>query len=144
MSSFTSPLIVSPMHNGRNWRLERSFTYRIGKKYSRHFISVPKGFVTDFASIPKLFWLLPYWAKYNKSPVLHDWLYQSKQIMGKPITRKKADSIFLEAMLVEWRGHKLRCVIALVEYCMVRLFGEFAWYKRTIKKEGAESPPPLL
>jgi len=47
--------------------------------------------------------------------------------MDKPITRKKADQVFLEAMLIEWRHHRSRYVMAYIEYWMVRLFGWVAW-----------------
>ena len=80
MSSFTSPLIVSPMSSGRDWKLHRSFTYHIGGKYSKKFVRVPAGFKTDFASIPKFLWWLPYWAKFNKASILHDYLYRVKEI----------------------------------------------------------------
>jgi len=132
MSSFTSKLEVSPMPDGSNWLVCKAFTYRIGKKYSRRFIRVPKGFETDFASIPKpLLIFLPDWAKINKAPVLHDWLYQEKKIMGKPIIQKQADDIFLEAMLVGWHHHKfLHPLIAHLEYRVVRLFGWMAWRRK--------------
>ena len=130
MSSFTSPLVVTPMPDGRTWRLERPFTYRIGSQHSRRFISVPCGFETDFASIPKfVFWLLPWWAKFNKAPILHDWLYHAQAIMGKPITRKEADDVFHEAMLIEFRHHGLGKLMAGIEYWGVRAFAWLAWKK---------------
>ena len=119
------------MPNGKYWRLERPFTFHIGSQYSRAYIRVPRHFLTDWASIPRfLFWLLPWWAKFNKSPVLHDWLYKSKQIMGKPITRKRADKIFYEAMLVACRNHRLGALLARIEYLAVRAFGFLAWKRR--------------
>ena len=128
MSSFTTPLHVSPTDNGKNWELTRAFTFRIGSKYSNQYIRVPQGFVTDFASIPKcLIWLLPDWAKFNKAPVLHDYLYRNKVIMGEIITRKQADDIFLEAMLINWRGYPKRFFVANVEYYAVRIFSWLAW-----------------
>jgi len=128
MSSFTSPLVVSPMSDGRRWRLVKSFTYRIGKKYSRHFIKVPRDFETDFASIPKfIFWLFPWWAKFNKASVLHDWLYKAKIVMGNKVTREQTDDIFYEAMLIDYRHHKSGKFIAFIEYRAVRLFGFVAW-----------------
>ena len=119
MSSFTTPLIVSPMPDGRRWKLHRSFEYHIGTEHSNDYISVPAGFVTDFASIPWLFWtILPAWGKYGKAAVLHDYLYQ-----GMYMTRKQADGLFYDAMLVSgtktWK--------AMVMYYAVRLFGKFAW-----------------
>ena len=128
MSSFTSPLIVSVLPDGKHWRLERPFTYRIGSRYSRTYVKVPRGFITDWASIPKfLFWLLPWWAKFNKAPVLHDWLYKTKRIMGKPITRKEADDVFLEAMVVQWRHHRFHNALARLEYIAVRVFAWLVW-----------------
>ena len=127
MSSFTSSLVVSPMSNGKDWRLVFPFTFHIGSKYSNKFVRVTKDFISDFASIPRFLWFLPYWAKFNKAPILHDWLYKTKKIMGKPITRKEADLVFLEAMLVDWRNHKSRHIMAFIEYRAVRIFGFLAW-----------------
>ena len=128
MSSFTSPLIVSPLLDGKSWRLYKSFTYRIGSRYSKRKIAVPSSFITDFASIPKFLWWLPYWAKFNKSAVIHDWLYHIKRIEGEgSITRKEADDIFYEAMLIDLRHQGLGKVIAFMEYWAVRLAGGLAW-----------------
>ncbi len=129
MSSFTSVLCVTPRGDGRTWKLTRPFTYHIGTKFSRHYIRVAVGFETDFASIPKfVFWLLPWWAKFNKSSVLHDWLYQVKVIKGKSITRKEADDVFLEAMLLDWEVHNHHALWAYIEYWVVRFFGFRAWH----------------
>lgn len=133
MSSFTSALIVSPMPSGRRWELMRPFTYHIGSRNSRHIIKVPKGFETDFASIPKFLFFLPYWSKYNKSPVLHDWLYHSKKIQGEKISRKQVDDIFLEAMLTEWQYRRERHIVAWIEYLAVRMFGWLVWKRKTSK-----------
>ncbi len=133
MSSFTTPLVVSPLPDGRRWRLVFSFRYHIRSRYSQDVIAVPAGFNTDFASIPKFLWFLPYWAKYCKSPVIHDWLYKVKQIMGVPITRKEADLIFYEALLIDWRKHGLGRILALIEYYAVRFFGWPAWNNRKNK-----------
>ena len=128
MSSFTSPLIVTPMADGRRWILFRKFRYHIGGKFTRRIISVPAGFKTDFASIPKpLLPLLPFWAKYSKAAPIHDLLYRTQKIMGKPITREQADKIFLEAMLVNFRCHKSGKLVAYLEYWAVRLFAQKAW-----------------
>ncbi len=163
MSSFTSLLKVSPLPDGRNWKLLKKFTYHLGSKYSRHWIKVPKGFITDFASTDilqgvaiglavlyaGLLWILPNWVgllfvasillallitpygKQSKAAVLHDWLYNVKQIMGKPITRKQADRVFREAMVVgktpEWKTNLM--------YYGVRLFGWFVWHQEEVKND---------
>lgn len=123
MSSFTTPLVVSPMPDGRRWKLVFSFIYHVGSHYSNNIISVPVGFVTDFASIPWLFWnFLPAWGKYGKAAVIHDYLYQTGSR-----SRKESDTIFLEAMLAggtkPWK--------AKVMYWAVKLFGKFAYKNRS-------------
>jgi hypothetical protein len=128
MSSFTTSLIVSPTDNGKDWILQKEFTYHRGSKYSKHFISVPKGYSTDFASIPQFLFFLPYWAKFNKSPIIHDFCYTSHCV-----TRKEADDIFLEAMLVAFRNHKSGRFIARLEYLGVRCFGWLALKGKRIK-----------
>ena len=121
-------MVVSLLPDGRRWRLVFQFGYDVGREGSGDRITVPVGFVTDFASIPKfLFWLLPWWAKFNKSSVLHDCLYRIKKIGGRTITRKRADNVWLEAMLIDFRNHKSGELIARIEYRAVRLFGFPAW-----------------
>ncbi len=128
MSSFTSPLIVSPTQDRQTWKLARQFSYHIGSKYSRNYIRVPEGFETDFASIPKiLIWTFPWWAKFSKPSIVHDWLYNRHQIMSDWIKRKEADDVFLEAMLVDFRNHKSGKLVAYLEYFAVRIFGFLAW-----------------
>jgi len=128
MSSFTTPLIVTPMPDGRRWKLHRSFEYHVDSRCSNYIIRVPAGFITDFASVPWLFWMvIPSWGKYGKAAVIHDYLYQHHQLHyiteGITITRKEADSIFYGAMLVSgtksWKAQLM--------YLAVRWFGFFAW-----------------
>lgn len=138
MSSFTSPLIVSPMPDGRHWELIQSFSYDVGEKGSGVTITVDAGFITDFASFPRflwrgLMWWLPGWAKFSKPSPIHDYLYQLGGYYSPdgsiwvPVTRKYADEVFLEAMLVAWREHRSGKAIARMEYLGVRLFGWLAW-----------------
>ena len=124
MSSFTKPLIVSPLSDGRRWKLDKRFYYHVGDKYSKEIIKVPEDFITDFASVPRLTnplltflailfitldwtWLgigllvlisIASWfspyGRHEKPAVIHDWLYHEKKIMGERITRKKADDTF--------------------------------------------------
>lgn len=120
MSSFTDRLIVSKQ-DGKYWVTERSFVYCIGDEGSGEFVEIPKGFVTDFASVPKLLWnIIPPDGDYTQAAVLHDYLY-FKQVFP----RKKCDKIFLEAMEVlqvpKWKR--------LVMFNAVRMFGWIGWGK---------------
>ena len=95
MSSFTTPLIVSPMPDGRRWKLFKEFTYHIGSKCSNNYIHVPAGFVTDFASIPWVLWSwFPYWGKYGKAAVLHDWLYLNRETSSNRVKCKTCNEVF--------------------------------------------------
>jgi hypothetical protein len=131
MSSFTSPLIVKVLDE-YEFELFRSFTFHINSRYSENSITVPAGFPTDFASIPKAFWsILPPYGKYTKAAVLHDYLYAKHEYAGVenqviPVTRKEADLIFLRAMEVLEVGRVKRWVM----YQAVRGFGGKAWKQR--------------
>ncbi len=122
MNSFKTDLIVVPLADGRRWRLHEGFTYRRTRKGEWIIIQVPAGFVTDFASVPKVFHsILPAWGRYGKAAVIHDYMYQDTD--SPWLTRKMADELFYGAMLVSgtkpWK--------AKVMYWAVRLFGGFAW-----------------
>jgi len=122
MSSFTTPLVVTPLDNGKQWKLTRAFTYHIGEETSKEKIVVPIGFITDFASVPRLLWpLIPSFGRYGKAAVLHDYLYS---IQYKN-SRSTCDDIFYEAMSVldvKWWRKRLI-------YRGVRIGGWVAWNK---------------
>ena len=122
MSSFTSPLVVSPLPDGRSWRLVYQFGYDVGHKDSGDRITVPIGFVTDFASTPPaIWWIIPPWGQYGKAAVIHDYLYQTHKR-----TRKQADDIFREGMVVL----QVNPVRVFLMYWAVRLFGWLAYRGR--------------
>lgn len=91
MSSFTDPLTVTKIGE-RLWQVEREFTYYIGEENSNEFVTVPKGFKTDFASVPRIFWrILPPDGMYTQASVLHDYMC----ITG---LKSRADRVFYESM----------------------------------------------
>jgi hypothetical protein len=76
----------------RIFRLTNPFSYIS----SRGTITVPTGFETDGASIPRVFWsILDPFGPYFKAAVIHDWLYSPH---NRRFTRAQADDIFKEAM----------------------------------------------
>lgn len=121
MSSFTSILLVSPLADGRTWVVMSEFGYDVGSLGSGDHVAVRIGFQTDFATIPRLFWvILPTWGKYGNAAVIHDWLYWTRER-----SRKASDDILLEGMEVLNVGRFTRYPI----YWAVRLFGWFAWMR---------------
>lgn len=60
--------------------------------------TVPKGFKTDYASIPRLVQLvISKMGRHRKAAVVHDYLY-NRYTQYKHMTRKQCDIVFLEAM----------------------------------------------
>ena len=107
-------LLVKDLMNGK-FELFSDYVY----KTKEYLIKVPKGFVTDYASIPKLFRtvVLPY-GKHSGASVIHDWLYSS--MCNLDISREKADKIFLEILKEEKSKIFL---LRIVMYIAVRKFG---------------------
>lgn len=87
-------------------------------------IKVPKGFITDFASVPRIFniFILPY-GKHSSASLIHDWLYS--QDCTLKMKRKEADKIFLEIMKEEGVNIFKRNLM----YYAVKVFG-WRYYKR--------------
>ena len=106
-------LLVKDLMNGK-FELFSDYIYKT-KEYP---IKVPKGFVTDYASIPKLLRaiILPY-GKHSGASVVHDWLYSSNCSLD--ISREKADKIFLEILKEE----KVNLLLRILMYTAVRKFG---------------------
>ena len=121
MSSFTKPLVVRYI-DGTKWEVMHQFTYHIGDKTAKEVVVVPKGFITDFASIPRIMWPLigPPTGEHGKAAVVHDYLYGKHRF-----TRAKSDRVFREAMKVSDIGWMKRNTM----YLGVRLFGWYAWKK---------------
>ena len=119
MSRFTKILTISPLPDGSSWYLRHPFGYDVGEKGSGDTVEVPVGYMTDFASVPRLFWILfPRWGKYGNAAVIHDFLYWEQSS-----SRRETDRIFLEAMGVLNVGTVTRYTL----YGAVRAFGWLPW-----------------
>lgn len=123
-NSFKTPLDVRLMDSGKRFRLLHSFTYR----WKGLNLSVPRGFVTDFASIPRFARIIiPKLGRYSKAAVIHDWLYRRPVIeTGFGLTylsRKTSDQVFRDGMaelgVTPWKRFLM--------YWAVRMFGFLAW-----------------
>jgi len=113
--TFLDPLDIRDMGDGKNWILLHEFRY---STQDGRGITVPAGFITDFASTPRFMWRIcpPATGLYRRAAVVHDWLYR---VPDESFTRDAADGIFLEAMEetgVPWWKRKAM-------YRAVRMFG---------------------
>ncbi len=103
----------------------------LAKKYyasiGKFKIEIPKGFQTDYASIPSVLipFFLNYEKNYQKEAVIHDWLYWS-QIYP----RKTADKILNDALTIGGMPRFKRWLM----YRAVRMFGWLAWNENRRQK----------
>ena len=84
---------------------------------------VPRGFESDGASVPRLFWRVVFPnsdSHATTAGICHDWIYRTQPADW---TRGEADRMFL-ALLIEF-GTPIHQ--ALAAYHAVRLFGGIAW-----------------
>jgi len=96
-------------------------------------ITIPKLFVSDFASIPRGAWFLaaPTDPGIRAAALVHDWFYRERKarlvahdgVTPVVVTRAMADQIFLEELedggLPAWKRQPM--------YWAVRLFGGSSW-----------------
>lgn len=83
-------------------------------------VTVPEGFVTDLASVPRILWpLMAASGPHQRAAIVHDWLYQSVT----DVSRFLADALFRDLMAAlnvpAWRR--------IAAYYAVRAFGWRHW-----------------
>jgi hypothetical protein len=64
-------------------------------------VKVPKGFISDGASVPRPFWSIfsPFNGDYFEAALIHDYLYSKISSLCFPdLSRENADQIFMDAM----------------------------------------------
>ena len=112
-----SKLLVKDLMNGK-FELISDYIYQI----ENYVIRVPKSFVTDYASIPRIFRaiVLPY-GKHSGASVVHDYLYSKDCKLS--IERKKEDKILLEILKEE----EVNPILARLMYIAVRVFGKIRY-----------------
>lgn len=123
MSRFLTPLQAEKLSGDDSadrrgtWRLLAPLAYRSDRL--DQIVVVPAGFVTDFASVPRL--PVAYLLTANRgheAAVLHDWAYTTHFI-----TRAQADSLFAEALEVGGEPGWRRGLM----WAGVRVGGWWAW-----------------
>lgn len=115
------PILAQDQKDPTQWILVRDF------KFNRDSIEliIPKGFKTDFASVPRLFWnIISPTELGDIGPIKHDWTYRTGY--G---TRLEADNIFLDDMKADgiayWKRYSA--------YWAVRSAGWASWKKNKIE-----------
>lgn len=84
-------------------------------------LTVPKGFKTDFASVPRLPLIYSTFGdRAHHESVIHDYLYRT---LPHVCDRRMADCVFLEAMECRGKGKFMRTSM----YLGVRMGGASSW-----------------
>jgi hypothetical protein len=110
----------------KNYVTSNPIVYEVAN--TKKTVVVPKGFVTDLASIPRLFWtLLPRDGVYMLPAVVHDYLYWTQGC-----SRSEADTVLFLAM----KEYEIEPLRRWVIYLGVRAFGFWAWRANYKLKEG--------
>ena len=121
MKTITYAIIpsLSPIINGELWELSKDWHVTVRGVEA----TLPKGFLTDGASIPRILWRVcghPMTTKRIIPAIVHDAIYAGT-ILG--FTRQEADEIFrdgiIEAGWPKWKAN--------IEYAALRLFGSTHW-----------------
>jgi hypothetical protein len=124
MSAFLSKLCVELADNKDDgkWILTKTLFYQ--SDIAKQVFVIPRGFQTDFASVPRL--PIIYWLTGNtatEAAVVHDWLYNTHTV-----SRAMADAVLREAAAVTgvpaWRRWMM--------WAGVRFGGEPYWDKPAI------------
>jgi len=122
MSKFLSELNVECIEDSANpkWRLLSPLIYV--SNLADQMIVVPIGFITDFASTPRVpFFFAIAGNIATKASTIHDYLYTSQLF-----DREKSDNIFLEACdtsgVAQWRSRMM--------WLAIRMFGSNFWKEK--------------
>jgi len=86
-----------------HWRVMDDFSFYVGEENSGQRVYVPAGYLTDGASVPRLFWnIIPPWGAYGQAAVVHDivceYLSITKNGLPVAVTRAQCDDILSQAM----------------------------------------------
>jgi len=136
LSRFLTALSVTPLADGENWRINAPFEYESDVLHDGAILTVPSGFITDFASMPKILRNeLPPWNVWGSAAIIHDLLYWLQ-----PCDRETADAVLLEAM----RVLGVDDAIAALIHTGVRVGGQASWDNNAeLKASGYTRLAPL-
>jgi hypothetical protein len=113
-------MILRPIPNTDTYELAEDLEF----SFRDDVYVVPKGFKTDGASVPRVFWSLsmtPFDPRVIRAAVIHDYIYSSHCI-----EREDGDRLFRKILLEDGTDPQ----ITENMYRSVRDFGRFAWKRR--------------
>jgi hypothetical protein len=98
---FTTSLALKSLRGKNEYQLTECLVFVSDRKSNKPKVfMVPSGFVTDFATIPRIFKsIIDDNDKHIRdAAVLHDFLYSTQSRAHQNISRKEADKVLIDAM----------------------------------------------
>ena len=131
----TDIAVYSDFHGADYHYLRNSIGWEPEEKHNtkQEAVVVPSGFITDFASVPPVFWaILPPFGRYTQAAIAHDYMYWMQDEMKW--SRSDADEVLKLFMLDLDVGRAVRNTI----HTAVRAFGAGAWNSNASSKQAGE------
>jgi hypothetical protein len=129
-----TPTVLMPFANMDNFVVYQPITWSrpdAAPSDLPRIVTVPRGFVTDLATIPEYFWwALPPYGKYGHAAILHDWLY-----WDQVTSRRVADRVFDVAMEEMAVPLPLRKAM----WAAVRVYGGGYWNEATAQRDSGQN-----
>ena len=139
-------LMSSQFKRPNKWKLTKSLTFKtdlfeneialfkkhkVDLKWNKDTLTVPKGYITDMASVPRAAWAFIAPFDVARSAICHDVMYEKLNAVRKKVKKAEfetmraiADTVFLHGM--EAAEPKVASWKKWSAYYAVRMFGRFA------------------
>lgn len=115
IAHFKATIHLSPVDGqGRIWRVDKALVFYsavLGRT-----LTVPKDFICDLNSMPRLAWIVSPKTDFPAAGALHDWGYRNGHLL-----QADADKLYREALIVLGLSEGR----AQVRYLALRTFGRF-------------------
>lgn len=125
---FSAPLGRFAWMGGERWRVLDGFRFYLTDNEAGEFVDVPDGFVTNFASTPRIVWpLFPPAGSYAPAAIVHDKLFLAPIVRtahgARPCPFEETPHLFLaaaEACGTSWLTRRIM-------YRMLQAFSRPSW-----------------
>lgn len=119
LEDFMKDLKITPIWENK-WKLAEEYNYTIKDYWMNLVISIPKGFIFDGASIPRIFYII--WTPMSTDTIvaalIHDYLYKTQKT-----SRGFSDRVFLKIMEMT----DVSIIKRILYYVWVRIWGWVSW-----------------
>lgn len=104
----SAPPVLIPFADMDYWYLGSALQWR---QPNGKIVSVPKGFTTDFASVPRAFWSwMPPTGRYGLPALVHDWHYWDQGVDRQAADQFFEDNLANAGVNAWWRWPMMRAV----------------------------------